>query len=172
MMAPDVVPSPDHESARLQEARTRIPWELMRPVPEASLSGLKAALRATSASRGEYVKHGHSHLDIRADCSRPCGRRRCTTPGAMLDTPLSSLYTRADVPVRAVAESEEVSMSAPHAAGWSRRESLGGLVLAGTTGELGLPPRTGAAEPPPLYGCITACAHGFLLIFRTFSLSW
>jgi NitT/TauT family transport system substrate-binding protein len=33
--------------------------------------------------------------------------------------------------------------------GWSRREFLGGLVLAGAAGFLGLGPRSVAAEPPP-----------------------
>src|SRR5262249_22577901 len=33
--------------------------------------------------------------------------------------------------------------------GWSRREFLGGLVLAGTAGVLGLKPEPRAAEPPP-----------------------
>jgi NitT/TauT family transport system substrate-binding protein len=44
---------------------------------------------------------------------------------------------------------EEASMSASHAARWSRREFLGSLTLVGTAGLLGL--RSGAviAEPPP-----------------------
>jgi NitT/TauT family transport system substrate-binding protein len=33
--------------------------------------------------------------------------------------------------------------------GWSRREFLGGVALAGTTGFLGLHPRLVGAEPPP-----------------------
>ncbi len=36
-----------------------------------------------------------------------------------------------------------------HAEGWSRREFLGGLVLAGAAGFLGLKPEPLAAEPPP-----------------------
>jgi NitT/TauT family transport system substrate-binding protein len=44
---------------------------------------------------------------------------------------------------------EEVSMSAQHAAGWTRRAFLGGLTLAGTAGLLGLRPRPVAAKPPP-----------------------
>jgi NitT/TauT family transport system substrate-binding protein len=44
---------------------------------------------------------------------------------------------------------EEVTMSAPHTDGWTRRRFLGGLTLAGTAGVLGLYARPGAAEPPP-----------------------
>ena len=40
-------------------------------------------------------------------------------------------------------------MSAQHTAGWSRREFLAGLTLAGTAGLLGLHSRSVAAEPPP-----------------------
>src|SRR5262245_58312945 len=40
-------------------------------------------------------------------------------------------------------------MSAQQAAGWSRREFLGGQTVAGTAGLLGLQPRPVAAEPPP-----------------------
>ena len=36
-----------------------------------------------------------------------------------------------------------------HVEGWSRREFLGGLVLAGAAGFLGLKPESLAAEPPP-----------------------
>jgi NitT/TauT family transport system substrate-binding protein len=36
-----------------------------------------------------------------------------------------------------------------HVEGWSRREFLGGLVLAGAAGFLGLKPETLAVEPPP-----------------------
>ena len=36
-----------------------------------------------------------------------------------------------------------------HTEGWSRREFLGGLALAGTAGLLGLKPELVAAEPPP-----------------------
>ena len=36
-----------------------------------------------------------------------------------------------------------------HDEGWSRREFLGGLTLAGTAGLLGLRPAPAAAEPPP-----------------------
>ena len=36
-----------------------------------------------------------------------------------------------------------------HAEGWSRREVLGGLILAGAAGFLGLKPNPVAAEPPP-----------------------
>jgi NitT/TauT family transport system substrate-binding protein len=46
-------------------------------------------------------------------------------------------------------EREESRMTAPHAAGWSRRQFLGGLTLAGTAGLLGLYSRPVAAEPPP-----------------------
>jgi NitT/TauT family transport system substrate-binding protein len=44
---------------------------------------------------------------------------------------------------------EEVPMRHQHAAGWSRREFLGGLTLSGTAGLLGWHPRPAAAEPPP-----------------------
>src|SRR5262249_6099176 len=44
---------------------------------------------------------------------------------------------------------EEISMSAQHAASWSRRKFLGGLTLAGTAALLGLQSRPSAAEPPP-----------------------
>ena len=40
-------------------------------------------------------------------------------------------------------------MSTQHARPFSRRRFLGGLMLAGTTGLLGWPPRPIAAEPPP-----------------------
>lgn len=40
-------------------------------------------------------------------------------------------------------------MSVRHAAGFSRREFLGGLTLAGTMGLLGIDARSVAAEPPP-----------------------
>jgi NitT/TauT family transport system substrate-binding protein len=40
-------------------------------------------------------------------------------------------------------------MSIVHTARWSRREFLGGLAMAGTTGLLGLGPGSVAAEPPP-----------------------
>jgi len=40
-------------------------------------------------------------------------------------------------------------MNRRHANGWSRREFLGGLVLAGAAGVLGLKPELLAAEPPP-----------------------
>src|SRR5919109_5082173 len=40
-------------------------------------------------------------------------------------------------------------MSDQRARSWSRREFLGGLTLKGTTGLLGLRPRSVAAEPPP-----------------------
>ena len=40
-------------------------------------------------------------------------------------------------------------MSAPHAAGWSRRQFLSGVTLAGTAGLLSLRPVPVAAEPPP-----------------------
>jgi NitT/TauT family transport system substrate-binding protein len=40
-------------------------------------------------------------------------------------------------------------MSAQHAAGWSRRQFLGGVTLAGTAGLLSLRPVPVAAEPPP-----------------------
>ena len=40
-------------------------------------------------------------------------------------------------------------MNTQHANGWSRREFLGGLVLAGAAGLLGLKPESLAAEPPP-----------------------
>jgi NitT/TauT family transport system substrate-binding protein len=40
-------------------------------------------------------------------------------------------------------------MNRRHAEGWRRREFLGGLVLAGTTGFLGLKPEPVAAEPLP-----------------------
>jgi NitT/TauT family transport system substrate-binding protein len=40
-------------------------------------------------------------------------------------------------------------MSALHAAGWTRRELLGGLALMGTVGLLGLHSKPIAAEPPP-----------------------
>ena len=40
-------------------------------------------------------------------------------------------------------------MSTQRADGWSRREFLGSLTLAGTAGFLGLQPRPVAAEPPP-----------------------
>jgi NitT/TauT family transport system substrate-binding protein len=40
-------------------------------------------------------------------------------------------------------------MSAPHAAGWSRRQFLSGVTLAGTAGLLSLRPVHVAAEPPP-----------------------
>jgi len=40
-------------------------------------------------------------------------------------------------------------MNKRHADGWSRREFLGGLVLAGAAGVLGLKPESVAAEPPP-----------------------
>jgi len=39
-------------------------------------------------------------------------------------------------------------MTAPHAAGWSRREVLGRLTLAGTAGFLSVHPRPSPAEPP------------------------
>jgi NitT/TauT family transport system substrate-binding protein len=67
----------------------------------------------------------------------------------MIDTPLQPLYTRTDVPVRTVAVREEVSMNALQATRWSRREFLGGLTLAGTTGLLGLPYQPVAGEPLP-----------------------
>jgi NitT/TauT family transport system substrate-binding protein len=40
-------------------------------------------------------------------------------------------------------------MSAQHAAGWSRREFLGGVTVVGAVGLLGLPSPRVAAEPPP-----------------------
>ena len=40
-------------------------------------------------------------------------------------------------------------MRAQHAAGWSRRQFLGGLTLAGTAGLLSPCPVYVAAEPPP-----------------------
>jgi hypothetical protein len=40
-------------------------------------------------------------------------------------------------------------MDRRHLEGWSRREFLGRLVLAGTAGLLGLKPESLAAEPPP-----------------------
>jgi len=40
-------------------------------------------------------------------------------------------------------------MSPQHASRLSRRRFLGGLTLVGTAGLLSLPPRSGAAEPPP-----------------------
>lgn len=40
-------------------------------------------------------------------------------------------------------------MDRRHAEGWSRREFLGGLVLAGAAGLIGLKPEPFAAEPPP-----------------------
>jgi NitT/TauT family transport system substrate-binding protein len=43
---------------------------------------------------------------------------------------------------------KEISMQRRHAEGWSRREFLGGLVLAGAAGLL-LKPEPVAAEPPP-----------------------
>jgi NitT/TauT family transport system substrate-binding protein len=44
---------------------------------------------------------------------------------------------------------EEVSMTAQHAAGWTRQAFLGGVTLAGTAGLLGLYPRRVGAEQPP-----------------------
>jgi NitT/TauT family transport system substrate-binding protein len=43
----------------------------------------------------------------------------------------------------------EILMHRRQAEGWSRREFLGGLVLAGAAGFLGLKPESLAAEPPP-----------------------
>jgi NitT/TauT family transport system substrate-binding protein len=40
-------------------------------------------------------------------------------------------------------------MSAQHAAGWTRREFLGGVTVVGAVGLLGLPSPRVAAEPPP-----------------------
>jgi NitT/TauT family transport system substrate-binding protein len=40
-------------------------------------------------------------------------------------------------------------MTAPHAAGWSRRQFLGGLTLAGTAGFLAVRAAPVGAEPPP-----------------------
>jgi hypothetical protein len=68
---------------------------------------------------------------------------------AMIDTPPQPLYTRANIPVRTVLMTEEISMSAPHAAGWSRRQFLGGVTWAGAAGLLSLRPVPVAAEPPP-----------------------
>jgi NitT/TauT family transport system substrate-binding protein len=67
----------------------------------------------------------------------------------MIDTPPQPRYTRADIPVRTVLMREEVSMSAPHTARWSRRAFLRGLTLAGTAGLFGLRSRPVVAEPPP-----------------------
>jgi NitT/TauT family transport system substrate-binding protein len=44
---------------------------------------------------------------------------------------------------------KEIPIRKRHAEGWSRREFLGGLVLAGTAGVLGLKPELIAAEPLP-----------------------
>jgi NitT/TauT family transport system substrate-binding protein len=67
----------------------------------------------------------------------------------MIDTSPKPLYTRAYVPWRTVLMKEEVFISAQHAAGWSRRQFLGGVTLAGTAGLLSLRPMPVAAEPPP-----------------------
>jgi hypothetical protein len=67
----------------------------------------------------------------------------------MIDIPPQPLYTRADIPLRTVLMREEVPMSLPQAAGWTRRRFLGGLTLAGTAGGLGLYARPVVAEPPP-----------------------
>jgi NitT/TauT family transport system substrate-binding protein len=40
-------------------------------------------------------------------------------------------------------------MSAPQAAGWTRRAFIGGLTLTGMGGLLGVPRARPAAEPPP-----------------------
>ena len=49
----------------------------------------------------------------------------------------------------ASAREQEGSMSAQHAAGWSRREFLGGVIAVGAVGLLGVPSPRVAAEPPP-----------------------
>src|SRR5713101_6008749 len=46
-------------------------------------------------------------------------------------------------------EEREIPMHRRQAEGWSRREFLGGLVLAGAAGFLGLKPERVDAEPPP-----------------------
>src|SRR5438876_7175779 len=48
-----------------------------------------------------------------------------------------------------ILKKKERSMPKRHAEGWSRREFLGGLILAGAAGVLGLKPEPIAAEPPP-----------------------
>ena len=59
----------------------------------------------------------------------------------ILGQPFHTLADRA--PLR-----EEFPMSSQQAEGWSRREFLGGVTLAGTAGLLGVRPTPVAAEPP------------------------
>jgi NitT/TauT family transport system substrate-binding protein len=54
-----------------------------------------------------------------------------------------------EVELTTTSEEREIPMRRRYLEGWSRREFLGGLVLAGTAGLLGLKPGLVAAEPPP-----------------------